>query len=293
MWPDFMKSNRRLQQEKQIEEWAHKAQNLSSSTLYKEIQRINKKIKLTFKDNLDDDIIRITQIIGNLSKKGTLIFENQMGYKFSKSDSSYAELFSEKRFVNYPEYGIAYAKGDMGLSFTTIRVKLLVCACYGDQLTQIPFNASHPHFNELKENTNKYSITSNSFEEINASPLLVGKNISMKNPYVLKELILLSCQDGYYSDIDFFFKPIMCGNSRITLGKIYQEIGFDDTAHFFRDMETFKTKRNGSSDWMTDMVNDLDSILPPTKINPILQAEKEYYARCEQLLNVNKIEYTI
>lgn len=151
----------------------------------------------------DEDIQNIKSIIAALPDKEKLLFNYDMGYKFSKSNEKFAQYFSEGHFTNYPEMSYVKTKNDIGLSFTTNKNCLLYCVIYGDQLTQIPLNIEHPYYNELLKANIKYRGLI--FDEYSSDILLTGKNISLKDPYVLKEIMLLSNNHAFYS----FFQPII------------------------------------------------------------------------------------
>lgn len=85
-----------------------------------------------------------------------LLFNYEMGYKFSKSKKEFADYFSEGRFKDYPEMSYVETKNRVGLSFTLNTECLLYCAIYGDQLTQIPLNIEHPYYSKLENANIKY-----------------------------------------------------------------------------------------------------------------------------------------
>lgn len=145
----------------------------------------------------DVDIQNIESIIDALPNKERLLFNYDMGYKFSKSNEEFAQYFSEGHFTNYPEMSYVETKNSVGLSFNANKNCLLYCAVYGDQLTQIPLNVEHPYYDKLKDANIRYR--GGVFDEYYSNILLTGKNISLSNPYVLKDIIKLSSNQAILS----------------------------------------------------------------------------------------------
>lgn len=121
----------------------------------------------------DSDIQKITDLIEKLPDRERLLFNYEMGYKFSKSKQEFSEYFSEGLFKNYPEMGYVETNNSVGLSFTASTECLLYCAVYGDQITQIPLNKEHPYYYKLK--SARIEHREMIFNEYCSNILLTGK----------------------------------------------------------------------------------------------------------------------
>jgi hypothetical protein len=219
---------------------------------------------------LDEDIQNIENIIDALPDKERLLFNYDMGYKFSKSSEEFAQYFSEGRFTNYPEMSYVETKNSVGLSFTANKNCLLYCTVYGDQLTQIPLNVEHPYYDKLKEANIGYR--GGVFDEYHSNILLTGKNISLSNPYVLKDIIKLSSNQA----ILFFLHPLhFTKNECKNLGEIYRKIGFFETAEFYRDIVNVKNKGK-------DIKQVIDEILPDKNENILDTYYLSYIDMCKK-----------
>lgn len=138
------KSIKRLEQEKIINDWRTRLKKIYIPSLENALSNLEKKMNQYSLMEFDEDIQNINNIIAVLPDKERLLFNYDMGYKFSKSSKEFIQYFSEGHFINYPEMSYVETKNDVGLSFTANKNCLLYCTVYGDQLTQIPLNVEHP-----------------------------------------------------------------------------------------------------------------------------------------------------
>lgn len=219
-----------------------------------------------------DQIQEIQVMISSLPIKEQLLFKYEMGYKFSKSVECFRKYFAEGLFINYPELSYVKAQDDAGLSFTVNKECLLMCAIYGDQLTQIPLNVEHPYYSLIKSACMGYRGLV--FDEYYSNLLLTGKNISLRNPYVLKEIIKYSnARYAYY-----FFKAEVSHGRNIC--DIYKKIGYDETAEFCRDLKKILENKG----WHEMMIN-IDKILPNDNIDILDIWYFKYIEECRQISN--------
>lgn len=171
------KSIKRLEQEKIVNNWKIKLKKVSIPTLENALSDLEKKMNQYSLIEFDEDIQNIARLIETLPHKENLLFNYNMGYKFSKSSEEFTQYFSECHFANYSEMSYVETKNDEGLSFTANKKCLLYCAVYGDQLTQIPFNIEHPYYEKLKDANIEYD--GGVFEAYHSNILLTGKNINV------------------------------------------------------------------------------------------------------------------
>lgn len=219
----------------------------------------------------DSDIQEINNSIQELPDKERVLFNYEMGYKFSKSKKEFADYFSEGRFKDYPEMSYVETKNRVGLSFTLNTECLLYCAIYGDQLTQIPLNIEHPYYSKLENANIKYRGMV--FDEYFSNVLLTGRNISLKDPYVLKDIIEKSTNQA----ISAFVQPLrFVKNSSENLGQMYKKIGFDETADFYFDIK--KMVDNGN---IGKVKETLDEMLPDKGENVLDIYYKNYMEHCK------------
>lgn len=219
-----------------------------------------------------DQIQEIQVMISSLPIKERLLFKYDMGYKFSKSVECFRKYFAEGLFINYPEMSYVKAQDDTGLSFTVNKECLLMCAIYGDQLTQIPLNIEHPFYAMVTSACIGYRGLV--FDEYYSDLLLTGKNISLKNPYVLKEIIKHSNTRYTY----YFFRTEVTPGSNIC--DIYKKIGYDETAEFCCDLKKILENKG----WHEMMIN-IDKILPNDNIDILDIYYSKYIEECRQISN--------
>lgn len=170
--------------------------------------------------------------IQELTRKGKVF------YKFSKSREEFTENFAESFYRDYPENSIIKAGGYHGLSFCDDISKLLLCACYGDQLTQIIVDEESPYFEDMKEKMYKEPEEYGRFGEYVTYIVQTGKNYSLSDITVINELIQTSSNEAlgaflYYTNLG---KPIE---------QIYSDIGFSEAAEFVKNLKkTFMMEMN-------------------------------------------------
>ncbi len=251
-------------QEKKIINWKIKLRKISFPKLEDMLNNLEKKINKCSLMELNEDIQKIEILIEKMPVKEKILFNYDMGYKFSKSKKEFTQYFSEGHFINYPEMSYVETSNNVGFSFTASKNCLLYCAIYGDQLTQIPLNIEHPYYDKLNDAVVGYR--GGIFEEYYSNILLTGKNISLSNPYVLKEIIKLSSDRAIRS----FFRPLLFTNNRCKdLGEIYRKIGFVETSDFYRDLSNVNDKGQ-------EVKQVIDKILP-NKNESILDTQYLYY----------------
>lgn len=166
--------------------------------------------------------------------------------------------------MHYPEMSYAYTNNEMGLHLVEDEKNIVNHIMYGDQLTQIPFDEKHPYFDKIAGGLIN-CIRDGDHGEF--SVLLTGYNISMKDPYVLKNLIELSddhsvlCNFAPYGTVE---------NSLFDHIRVYRKIGFDETADFVKDIWRFVEMNDTAY-----ALKNLNEILPGNK-NVIREYEQKY-----------------
>lgn len=160
-------------------------------------------------------------------------------YKFSKSSKKINNLFSEEFYKDYPEFSVVKAGAGHGLSFCDDINKLLLCIGYGDQITQVIIDEDSPYYNDIDKYLIKELEEYNRFGEYTTFTLQTGKNYSLKNPAVLNELI----QKGNEDAINVFMHYTNPYGKSIE--DIYEEIGFNETANFIRQIKEQYKKEIG------------------------------------------------
>lgn len=144
-----------------------------------------------------------------------------------------------------------------------------MCAIYGDQLTQIPLNVEHPYYSLIKSAYIGYRGLI--FDEYYSNLLLTGKNISLRNPYVLKEIIKYSNARYVY----YFFRTKVVYGWNIC--DIYKKIGYDETAEFCCDLKKILENKG----WREMMIN-IDKILPDNNIEILDLYYSKYIEECRK-----------
>lgn len=178
------------------------------------------------------------------------ITNHTIGYKFSKSSESLCEFFAENFYENYSEFKFVKARNDVGLSFTLNKSCLLSCAIYGNQLTQIVFNKEHPFYYKLSEA--KINYRGLVFDEYYSNILLIGKNISINNPHLLKELIILSNPTAIIYFINF-----KTNKYNLNMGEIYKTINYYETADFYYSIRSMLIKNNYNISYLKQNINNI------------------------------------
>lgn len=162
--------------------------------------------------------------IQDLLKKGKVF------YKFSKSKEDFKENFEECFYRNYPENSIIRAGGYHGLSFCDDISKLLLCACYGDQLTQIIIDEDSPYIEEIKEKMYKEPEEYGKFGEYVTYIVQTGKNYSLSDVTVINELIQTSSNEALSKFLHYT-------NLGKPMEEIYSDIGFNEAAEFVKTLK--------------------------------------------------------
>ena len=157
-------------------------------------------------------------------------------YKFSKSKEDFKELTFEQFHKNYPEFSIIQADGYHGLSFCDDLSKLLLCAGYGDQITQVIIDKSSPYFDAIEEHLEKELEEYSRFGEYTTFVMQTGKNYSLSDPSVVNALIQSANMEG----LSFFLNYTNHGK---TIEEIYEDFGFDESAQFIHDIKEKFTQK--------------------------------------------------
>lgn len=268
------KSLKRIEQEDLLKDWKIKLEKVSIPALETELYALEKRMNQYSLMEFDSDIQKITDLIEKLPDRERLLFNYEMGYKFSKSKQEFSEYFSEGLFKNYPEMGYVETNNSVGLSFTASTECLLYCAVYGDQITQIPLNKEHPYYYKLK--SARIEHREMIFNEYCSNILLTGKNISLKDPYVLKDIIKISSNRA----ICALVQPLSFTNSECeNLGQVYRKIGFDETADFYFDIK----KRTDKGE-VAKIKDILDEMLPDNRENILDTFYESYIEQCAKRL---------
>ena len=266
------KSVKRIEQEKMLRNWKIKLEKVSIPELETKLYTLEKKMNQYCFKEFDSDIQKIADLIEHLPDTEWLLFNQEMGYKFSKSKKEFAEYFSEGWYINYPEMSYVEAEAGAELSFTLGTDNLLYCAMYGDQLTQIPLNIEHPYYNKLSNAQFKYKGMI--FGEYCGNILLTGMNISLKDPYVLKHLIKVSSDLAICNFVRFSYVNKRGEN----LGQVYRKIGFEETADFYFDIKKWVDKGKTA-----EIKGILDEIFPDNGNNVLNSFYESYMEQCRLL----------
>lgn len=175
-------------------------------------------------------------------------------YKFSKSNESFTNMFYEHFYSAYPENSIIKAQNSHGLSFCADMQKLLGCAMYGDQITQIIIDKNSPYFNEILKTLRKEHEEYGRFGEYNSFIVQTGNNYSLSDPSVLNELIQVANDDS----IDTFFHYTDFNKKKME--DIYDDLGFHETANFIRQIREAYIEQNECHLFFTSCKEDFDKI---------------------------------
>ena len=219
------KSQERLEQEKQLDEYKKVSKRINNSGLNLLLRTVEEKMSNNPYMTFDMDFIDIKDYINNnLTDKDKFLLLNKV-YKFSKSNQEFTKYFAESHWYEYKEkQGYAYDNGKP-LSVTTNAKRILFCAMYGDQVTIFENNPENKYYEQLKNADIKDIGTM--FSEYQSDFLIINKNLSLSDPYVLKTILKTS---DPYALRDYFNRTV----KGKTFDQIYDEIGFSETAKFFR-----------------------------------------------------------
>lgn len=263
------KSEKRIEQEKMLYDWKRRIKRVSLPILETELDNLEKNMYRYPLNEFDEEIKKISEKISNLQdNKEKILLSYDIGYKFSKSKRELAEYFSEGLFISYPEMYYVEIQNEMELSFSMDKSCLLDCAVYGDQLTQIPLNIEHPYYHKLENAEIKHR--GGMLDEYCSNILLTGKNISLKNPYVLKEVITLSDDRARF----IFSQPLFHTKKKCkSLESIYREIGFVETADLCSDIS--KNINRGKN-----IKTVIDEILPDKNGSVLDKLYLDYMDEC-------------
>ena len=198
-------------------------------------------------DNPDTQFF-IRQFIKKMPALNRLLLVTDYGYKFTKSDIKYTDLFAENHYKPYiPGSVMKRNENEHPFSFTGDPVVALSAAIYGDQLTlvKIPGLYSNPYAK------NMHLVYKNSQWDIyETDELAVEQNYSMKDTRVVLYLLKM-----YYSYPDNVFIPYQVQDmflKGLSLIDVYRRIGFDESADLLRDVSAVyeKEKMVGLRQWI-------------------------------------------
>lgn len=210
-----------------------------------------------------------------------LINNKHVFYKASKSSEEITQYFHEDFFYNYKEYSKNESKHNYGMSTCGDMSKLCGCCIYGDQLTQVIIDPQNPFYEELSKSLriNESATIKEKYAEIVSDFLVVGKNISLNDPYVLKDAFRLADRTSLFTFFNFRDE-----RSFLPIENVYRNLGFNQTADFVdRVRKSFElnVKINNNIEAFR---HDLEIILPHRKNAFTFQNEENYYEENKEQL---------
>lgn len=197
-------------------------------------------------------------------------------YKASKSQQSYTTYFHEDFFYEYKEYSKNYANHNYGISTCGNLEKLCGCCIYGDQLTQIIIDKENPYFEELKQSlrVNDSPSIREKYAEIVSDFVVVGRNISLKDPYVLKDIFKHADRQSLFT---FFRFEDEANGEKIE--DVYRKLGFEESYDFVTKVrQSFKDNIVLNDDFAAFRAN-LEEFLPYKEGCFTFEAEKKNYEK--------------
>lgn len=117
-------------------------------------------------------------------------FESGLYYKLSKSNPSVAKLCYEGHFKKYDPDTIVRSN-DYFLSFVQAE-NVISCMVYGDQLTEIIIDPSHPLFEEIADE--EMESLSSGLGELRARAVIAGKSYSLSEPETIERIIQMTSE---------------------------------------------------------------------------------------------------
>ena len=117
-------------------------------------------------------------------------FEIGMYYKISKSEPTVAKLCYEGHYKKYAP-GTVVRSNDYFLSFVRSE-NVISCMVYGDQLTEIIIDPSHPLFEEIADE--EMESLSSGLGELRARAVIAGKSYSLSEPETIEKIILMTSE---------------------------------------------------------------------------------------------------
>lgn len=171
-----------------------------------------------------------------------LLLITDHGYKFSKSDPAYTELFAEDHYVAYiPGETLTKKKKEYPFTFVGDPTAVLRSAMYGDQLTVLKL----PEAYNDRYAKNMHMTYHNSHWDIHqADQLIVEKNYSMGDIRVLLQIL----KKYYRYEQNGFCLPDVI--------QAYKQIGFDESADLLRDARIVYRKQQmiGLRSWIDQQI---------------------------------------
>lgn len=210
-----------------------------------------------------------------------LINNKHVFYKASKSNEEITQFFHEDFFYNYKEYSKNEAKHNYGMSTCGDLSKLCGCCIYGDQLTQVIIDPQNPFYEELSKSLriNESATIKEKYAEIVSDFLIVGKNISLNDPYVLKDTFRLADKTALFTFFNFRDE-----RNFLPIENVYRNLGFIQTADFVskaRKSFELNIKINNNIEAFR---RDLENILPHKENAFTFENEEIYYEEHKERL---------
>lgn len=171
-----------------------------------------------------------------------LLLITDHGYKFSKSDPAYTELFAEDHYAAYiPGEILTKKKKEYPFTFVGDPVAVLRSAMYGDQLTVLKLPES---YNDRYAKNMHMTYHNSHWDVHQADQLIVEKNYSMGDIRVL--LQILKKYFGYEQN-GFYLPDVISA---------YKQIGFDESADLLRDARIVYRKQQmiGLRSWIDQQI---------------------------------------
>lgn len=244
----YLRLRRNIMYNKYLKEMLWRTSRVSQQTRMDVYEFVNRYSYL--KDNDPDTQVYIRRFIKKLPALDRLLLVTDHGYKFTKSNIRYTDLFAESHYKHYePGSVMKRNENEYPFSFTGDPVAALSAAIYGDQLTLIKI----PDLYSNLYAKNMHLVYKNSQWDIyETDELIVEQNYSMKDIRVV--LYLLKMYYGYpdnrfipYQVQDMFLKGL-------SLIDAYRRIGFNESADLLRDVSAVyeKEKMIGLRQWINE-----------------------------------------
>ena len=278
---ELQKSRTRIIQENKLLKYKEKTKIIDNPEFLNLVTNLEEKMNQYPLMEFDDDFFKIKDFLDTkLDDKSYFLLNYDKVYKFSKSNYSLTEYFAESHWCEYDENRGYACDDNKPLSVTIDKKYLLFCAMYGDQLTVFVNNPKNKYYEQLK-NADIVHIGS-SVDEWTSTFLIIEKNLSLSNPYVLKEIL----KSSNYPAVMYYFNNKLKGKS---FGEIYKEIGFLETSNFFYDAKNaFQTMS------FLNFKDKLDELLPDKEksvmLDKLINVLPEIYPDTENVSKQNDID---
>lgn len=277
---ELQKSRTRIIQENKLLKYKEKTKIIDNPEFLSLVTNLEEKMNQYPLMEFDDDFFKIKDFLDTkLDDKSYFLLNYDKVYKFSKSNYSLTKYFAESHWCEYNE-SRGYACDDNKPLSVTVNEKLLLsCAMYGDQLTIFTNNPENKIYEQLKNADIKH--VGSSVDEWTSTFLIIEKNLSLSDPYVLK-ILLKNSEIGKIND---YFSRKIKGKS---FGEIYKEIGFLETSNFYYTAKNeFKQNNFTFKDKLDELLPDKEKSVMLDKLINILP---EIYPDTENVSKQNDID---